>query len=125
MPLLVLTAQTLFTPLEVLDDAALLIEDGFIGAIGHRQAVTVPPGARQIDLGEKILAPGFIDVHIHGGAGQDGDESPRNPIEAVARSIFQRGTTSFVATTLSAAPEMLTKSLQGLRSVLASWDADG
>jgi N-acetylglucosamine-6-phosphate deacetylase len=43
-------------------------------------------------------------------------------VEAVARSILEHGTTTFVPTTLSASPEVLVKSLQGLRSVLAAWN---
>ncbi|MBI3934893.1 MAG: N-acetylglucosamine-6-phosphate deacetylase [Acidobacteria bacterium] len=115
----------MFTPLEVLDDALLLIEDGVIRAIGSRDAVVVPPAARLVELGDKILAPGFIDVHIHGGAGHDVMEGTRDAVEAVARSVFEHGTTSFVPTTLSAKPEVLTKSLRGLRSVLASWNTGG
>ena len=123
MSLLALAAHQLFTPLEVVEDAILLIEDGIIRDLGHRHSVAVPSQARLVDLKDKIIAPGFIDVHIHGGTGHDLMEGTRSAVEAVARSVFEHGTTSFVPTTLSAAPEVLSKSLQGLRTVLASWQA--
>jgi N-acetylglucosamine-6-phosphate deacetylase len=121
MSLLALASRQLFTPLESIEDPIVLIEDGVIRDLGHRESVSVPPGARLVELGERIIAPGFIDVHIHGGAGHDVMEGTREAVEAVARSVFEHGTTSFLPTTLSAAPEVLTKSLQGLRSVLACW----
>ena len=125
MPLLALIAHELFTPLEAIEDAVLLIEDGGIREVGSRQSVTVPPRARLVDLGNKIIAPGFIDVHIHGGAGHDVMEGTREAVEAVARSVFEHGTTAFVPTTLSAAPEVLIKGLTGLRAVLAAWNPAG
>lgn len=125
MSLLALASRELFTPLEVVEDAVLLIEDGVIRGVGSRQSVTVPPHARLVDLGDKIIAPGFVDVHIHGGSGHDLMEGTRDSVEAVARSVSDHGTTSFLPTTLSAAPEVLTKALTGLRSVLASWNPGG
>ena len=121
MPMLALTARKLFTPLEAVDDAVILIDDGVIRTVSSRNAVSMPPRARLVDLGDKILTPGFIDLHIHGGAGHDLMEGTRQAVEAVARSVLEHGTTSFVPTTLSAAPVLLTKSLQGLRAVLDSW----
>ena len=46
MSLLALAARQAFTPLEVMADAIVLIDDGVIRAVGSRNAVTVPRGAR-------------------------------------------------------------------------------
>jgi N-acetylglucosamine-6-phosphate deacetylase len=67
----VLYARQLLTPLEQFDEAALVIEDGIIAALGTRNAVIAPTGARVLDFGDSILAPGLIDIHVHGGAGHD------------------------------------------------------
>jgi N-acetylglucosamine-6-phosphate deacetylase len=125
MPLLALTARQLFTPLESIPDGVVLIEEGVIREVGSQHTVAVPPAAQVVELGDKILAPGFIDVHIHGGAGHDLMEGTKEAVEAVARSVFRHGTTSFVPTTLSAPPAVLEKTLAGLRSVISSWKFDG
>lgn len=123
--MLALAARQLFTPLELVGNGLVLIEDGIIRAVGPRDSVAVPPTARIVDLGDTILAPGFIDVHIHGSAGHDVMEGTREAVEAVAALAAQHGTTSFVPTTLSAQPDGLTKSLRGLRRVFDGWTGSG
>lgn len=46
------------------DAPQVVITDGRITAIGRR-GDAMPAGARQIDLGERTLLPGLIDMHVH------------------------------------------------------------
>ena len=66
-----LTAAALFSPLESIENGVLVIEDGRILKVGTREAVEIPAGAKHVDFGDAVLAPGFVDIHIHGGAGHD------------------------------------------------------
>lgn len=118
---LALTAAQALTPLETIEDAVVLIEDQTIRAVGTRHAIAIPPGARTVDLGERILAPGFVDIHIHGAAGHDVMEATPESLEAVAAFVLRHGTTSFVPTTLSAPSEVLLPSLEGLGKAIGSW----
>ena len=111
---LALTAAQVLTPLETIEDGVVLIEDHTISAVGPRREIAIPSTARAIALGDKILAPGFVDVHIHGAAGHDVMEATPEALAAVAAFLFRHGTTSFVPTTLSAPPEVLLPSLEGL-----------
>ena len=47
------------------DDPVVIATDGRIVAVGQRGAVTIPAGARRIDLPGKTILPGFIDMHVH------------------------------------------------------------
>ncbi|MEL7463692.1 MAG: guanine deaminase [Pseudomonadota bacterium] len=49
-----------------LASSALLIKDGLIAGIGERgDLLRTAPGARVIECGERIIAPGFVDCHNH------------------------------------------------------------
>ena len=121
MTFLALTAARVLTPLETIEDGIVLIEDGVIRSVGPRREIATPPDARTVELGEKLLAPGFVDVHIHGAAGHDVMEGTPEALQAVAAFVLQHGTTSFVPTTLSAPTEVLLPSLEGLSRTIRSW----
>lgn len=57
---------------EVLDDATVVVKDGRIAAVGPRASTAVPAGAKVFDVKGKTVMPGLIDVHWHGGVGDDG-----------------------------------------------------
>src|SRR5688572_17778060 len=105
MSLLAIVASQIFTPLEIIRDGVVVVEDATIRAVGSRDAVSVPADARLIELGDRILAPGFVDVHIHGAAGHDVMEGTREALEAVAALVARHGTTSFVPTAMTASEE--------------------
>ena len=69
--MIALTAATLFTPVERIERPLLLLEDGVIREVSSQTASEIPKGCRVIDFGDGILAPGLIDIHIHGAAGRD------------------------------------------------------
>lgn len=48
-----------------IDNAAVIVTDGRITAAGPAASVTVPAGAKRIDLGPLTLLPGLIDMHVH------------------------------------------------------------
>jgi N-acetylglucosamine-6-phosphate deacetylase len=110
----VLLARQLLTPLERMEDAALLIDDGIISAVGRRDAVPVPPPARVIDFGDSILTPGLIDIHIHGGAGHDVMEGSDESLAAIETMMARHGVTSYYPTTVSAPFDQTLKSLEAL-----------
>jgi N-acetylglucosamine-6-phosphate deacetylase len=98
----VLLARQLLTPLERIDDAALVIEDGIILAVGAREDISTPDNARVVDFGDAILTPGLIDIHIHGGAGYDVMEGSEAGLAAVERLLAKHGVTSYCPTTMTA-----------------------
>jgi N-acetylglucosamine-6-phosphate deacetylase len=109
-----ITTRTAFTPLETIENAVVLVEDGRILAAGSRDEVEIPSGAHFIELGESILAPGFIDIHIHGGAGHDVMAASRDGLARFERSLTNYGVTSYCPTTVTAPLDTTYASLQWL-----------
>jgi imidazolonepropionase-like amidohydrolase len=62
-----LTADSFVDPAagKTLKDQAFVITDGTITARGAQSKLKAPEGATVIDLGDKTLLPGFIDMHVH------------------------------------------------------------
>ncbi|MEP7380901.1 MAG: amidohydrolase family protein [Gemmatimonadota bacterium] len=50
---------------EVIENADVVVTDNRITAVGARGAVTIPAGAREIDVAGKTILPGYVDVHAH------------------------------------------------------------
>ena len=118
--IIVLTARQLLTPLERIEDAALLIEDGIIMAVGRREDVMFPAAARVVDFGDAILTPGLIDLHIHGAAGHDVMDASNDGLAAIERLIARHGVTSYCPTTVTAPMDRTLQSLEALGRAVAN-----
>jgi N-acetylglucosamine-6-phosphate deacetylase len=99
---IVIHADRLFTPFEEIQDAAIVVRGGKISDVGRRGRVDAPRGVRAIEFGGKIIVPGFVDVHIHGAGGRDVMEGTRDALNTIAMTVATHGTTSFLATTVTA-----------------------
>jgi N-acetylglucosamine-6-phosphate deacetylase len=100
--MIALTAITLFTPLERIEQPLLLVEDSTIVEVTSRARREVPQNCRAVDFRDGILAPGFIDIHIHGGAGHDVMEAGADALPPVERLLAAHGVSSYFPTTVTA-----------------------
>ncbi len=64
-----------------------------------------------IDAKGLYLAPGFIDIHIHGAGGHDTMDGTYEALNTIAKSVVKHGTTSFLATTMTCPTEEIQKAL--------------
>lgn len=74
---------------------------------------------------DKFAAPGFIDVHIHGAGGHDVMEGTDSALTTVSRTIAAHGTTSFVATTVTADPDAICKGAEGISRYIGTQRVTG
>ncbi|MBV8207126.1 MAG: N-acetylglucosamine-6-phosphate deacetylase [Acidobacteria bacterium] len=122
--LLALTASALITPREVVSDGVVIVRDGTIEAVGTRAQIEIPVAARVENYESGILAPGYIDLHIHGGAGHDLMEAAPVATEAVERLLAQHGVTSYLPTTLTAPVDLTLRALEFLAAEIEAAAAD-
>src|SRR5579859_1928198 len=114
MSTILLHAARALTPTAEISDAGILFRDGVIEAIGSRKDMTLPAGAQEISALGQTAIPGFVDVHIHGAGGHDVMEGTSQAMAAVAQTLARHGTTSFVATTVTASPDETCRSVEGI-----------
>lgn len=83
-----------------------------------------PTGPATIDLGDLVVAPGFVDVHVHGGDGHQVNGTDPEAVHAavlgVARAHAAHGTTALVAATVSDTIDTLEASLAGVARAVVS-----
>lgn len=85
------------------------MQDGLIAGV-HDRDVDVPD-ALELDVEGRYVAPGFIDIHVHGGGGHDFMDGTDTAFVKIAELHAQYGTTSLVPTTLTAEKDDLLKTL--------------
>jgi len=116
----VIHAGKILTPDEELNDAVILVEGGLIAALGHRDEIRVPANAVDYVAAEMTVVPGFVDVHIHGAGGHDVMEATTLALDRIAATVARHGTTSLVATTVTAPIEDTCHSLEGIAHYIRS-----
>ena len=102
-------------------DGAVLTPQGFIlGRLEMRDGIVA--GVEGVPVTEDValksgalIVPGFIDLHVHGGAGRDFMEGEDSSI-AIAAFHARHGTTSLLATTVTSDPQELRRSVEAIQS---------
>ena len=115
--MIALTAARLFAPPDLIEQPLLLLEDGKMIETASRSSRELPR-CRTVDLGDVMLAPAFVDLHIHGGAGHDVMESSDTALPAVETLIARHGVSSYFPTTVTAPVEQLLGALERLAAAI-------
>lgn len=108
------TNARLIFPDHIEPQAHLRVSGGRIAAAAP--ALSPEPGETIIDLGGRYLAPGFIDMHIHGALGRDAMEATPEAFEAICQYHATGGTTSLALTTISARTEEIVAVLRAAKA---------
>jgi N-acetylglucosamine-6-phosphate deacetylase len=123
--MIVLCANRLYTPQEEIQNPLVFIEDGLISAVSSRAQQEIPKNATVVDLtnngandGEAILAPGFVDIHMHGGAGLDVMRASLAELPRLNQFLTTHGVTGYLPTTVAAPLDQTCAALERLADVI-------
>jgi N-acetylglucosamine-6-phosphate deacetylase len=105
-----LTADTLLTGRELLRPGWIDVSDGVVTAVGAGP----PPGAVDRDLGAVTVVPGFVDTHVHGGGGANFSTATAADTAQAVALHRRHGTTTLVASLVTANPDELLSQVTGL-----------
>ncbi len=105
----------LIFPDGIRDGLELAVENGKIAAIREQ---THARANEVLDLRGDYLAPGFIDLHVHGALGRDTMEASAEAFQAICDYHASGGTTSLLLTTATAPLEKLAEVLNAVRDCM-------
>jgi N-acetylglucosamine-6-phosphate deacetylase len=109
---MILTNARLIFPDGIRDGLEVVAERGKIAAIRDQ----APARSEDIiDLHGNYLAPGFIDLHVHGALGRDSMEASREAFQAICDYHASGGTTSLLLTTATAPLDCIIDVLNAVR----------
>ena len=117
---MILTNARLIFPDGIRDGLEVVVHDGKIDAI--RPAARAR-GKDVVDLAGNYLAPGFVDLHVHGALGRDTMEGLAEAFRAICDFHATGGTTSLLLTTATAPIEKLVEILSAVRDRRSSISA--
>jgi N-acetylglucosamine-6-phosphate deacetylase len=78
-----------------------------------------------VDFGDVVLAPGFVDIHIHGGAGLDAMRALPSELPRLGRFLATHGVTGYFPTTVAAPLDSTCVALGRLADAIEAAATDG
>ncbi|HEY0904326.1 MAG TPA: N-acetylglucosamine-6-phosphate deacetylase [Marmoricola sp.] len=107
---MLVAAERIVTPARVLAPGWLLVDGDRVADVGAGD----PPRPPDVALPDATVVPGFVDVHAHGGGGASFDGGDPDAVATAVRTHLAHGTTSMIASLVSADRPALVASVQRL-----------
>lgn len=107
---------------EIIEGYALLLSDVIEAVIPKDK---LPENAEIIDAKGGYVAPGLIDLHIHGYLGRDVCDGDEGSMKTISKGLLANGVTGYLPTTMTVDMKVIRKSLEVCRSLMnesRSWD---
>ena len=99
----------------VADDKVIVCNSGKIESIVPKEQFVPAEGCEVIDAEGRYVAPGFIDLHVHGGGGHDFMDCTVEAFLGALKAHAKHGTTGLLPTTLTCPDDELFKSFEVYR----------
>src|SRR6202047_1051006 len=122
--MLAFTAGRLLTPTVTVEHPLVLVEHGRVVDISARSSRQVPAGVSKCDFGDSVMAPGYVDLHIHGSAGYDVMDDHAGARPAIEQLLARHGVTSYFPTTVTAPMDTTLRALERLADAIEKRERD-
>src|SRR5712692_8730502 len=116
--MLAFTAGRLLTPTNAVEHPLVLVEQGRVLEISALSSRQVPAGVSASDFGGSVMAPGYVDLHIHGSAGYDVMDDSAEALPAIEQLLVRHGVTSYFPTTVTAPMDTTLRALERLADAI-------
>ncbi len=94
-------------PERILDNGCVTVAEGRIERVGEAPESSIP----RIDVQGNFIAPGFIDLHVHGGRGADFMDGTAEAVVCACAAHLQHGTTTIFPTTTTGSAQQIQEML--------------
>lgn len=118
MSQLVIHSGTCITPLEVIKDSSILIEDGVFKQVEEGKKDFSTDTAREIDASGMYVIPGMIDIHVNGGKGANILDGTHEALQTMSEYHLRHGTTSMVPTIVTSTSSKMINALKLVESAV-------
>jgi N-acetylglucosamine-6-phosphate deacetylase len=108
---LALAGGKIVTPFRIIHDGTILINNGIIAGLGKSSDVKIPAAYKVINVGGKIVCPGFADLLVHGGAGHGFADDNLESIGKISAYFLRNGSTTMLASLFAKPEKLLLKDL--------------
>lgn len=112
MDRVIITNGQVITPWQILEKGTVVIEGRKIVKIEEGFKPSEGSEATIIDARGKTVAPGFIDIHVHGGDGHDTMDATPQAIQGMAQFFASHGVIGFLPTTVTAPKEAILTAIE-------------
>jgi N-acetylglucosamine-6-phosphate deacetylase len=117
---LVIHHGQLVLPDRVIENGMVIAEQGRIVYAGKTKS-RLPKDATIIDAKGGYIAPGYVDIHVHGGDGADFMDGTVDAVRTAARSHARHGSTTLLPTTTTGTPANVERMIQATAAMMKSW----
>jgi len=118
MAVMVITNGRLIGPRTILEQHCVIIDGGKVKQIAPTSQVLWPEDAQVINVEGGFVAPGFVDLHVHGALGRDAMEGSVETLAQIAKFHVTGGTTAMTPATMTDSLEKITAALDAIEQAM-------